>query len=343
MLSPRMGKVLKSIVVQYVEKAVPVPSQGLLNDPELNVCSATIRNDMVRLEREGYIARPYTSSGSVPTNRGYRYYVESLRDFSLPVTEQRLVSHLFHQVERRLEEWLDLAAAVIAQMSQNVSLVTLPKPVDCKFKHLELVAIQGSLALIILVLRGARLRQQLITFERAVSQQELETIGNKLNVAYAGLNGSQIRDKETELSPMEKQVTDAVVDMLRSEEELEYDEPRFDGLHFVLNQPEFAQNPRMAALVELVERRNLLRTILPRSLGQEGVQVIIGEENQAEIIRDYSVVIVKYGLPRKVTGAIGVVGPTRMQYARAISVVEYLSVVLSELVGELYEKGAVTD
>lgn len=342
MLSPRMEKVLKSIVVQYIEKAVPVPSQSVLSAPELQVCSATIRNDMACLGREGYIARPYTSSGSVPTDKGYRYYVESLRNITLPVTEQRLVSHLFHQVERKLEEWLDLAATVVAQLSQNVSLVTLPKPVDCRFKHLELVAIQDALALVILVLRGARLRQQLITFERTVSQQELETIGNKLNSIYSGLNSAQIRAERVELSPAEQLVTDCVVEMMRSEEELEYDEPRFDGLHFVINQPEFAQNPRMSVLVELVERRNLLRTILPRSLGYEGVRVIIGEENEAEIIRDYSVVIGRYGLPSKVTGAIGVVGPTRMHYARAISVVAYLSLVLSELVSELYEKGTVT-
>jgi heat-inducible transcriptional repressor len=343
MLSPRMEKILKSVVMQYVEKAVPVPSQSLLSDPDLKVCSATIRNDMVCLEREGYIIRPYTSSGSVPTDKGYRYYVESLSDFGLPVTERRLISHLFHQVERRLEEWLNLTASVVAQMSQNVSLVTLPKPADCKLKHLELVAIQDALALMIIVLRGAKLRQQLITFERAVIQEELEIIGKKLNDVFSGLGFADIKAKEVELSPEEKQVIDCLVEIMRSEEEMEYDEPRLDGLHFALTQPEFAQNPRMAKLVELVEKRNLLKVVLPRNLGNEGVQVIIGEENESEIVRDYSVVIGRYGLPSKVVGAIGVVGPTRMQYARAISVVAYLSVILSELVGELYERGAITE
>ena len=102
----------------------------------------------------------------------------------------------------------------------------------------------------IIVMRGAKLRQQLITFERTVIQDELEIIGNKLNDVFSGLGVADIKAKEVELSPEEKQVTECLVEIMRSEEEMEYDEPRLDGLHFALTQPEFAQNPRMAKLVE---------------------------------------------------------------------------------------------
>ena len=117
-----------------------MPSQSITNDYELGVSAATIRNEMAHLEQEGYITRPHPSAGSIPSDKGYRYYVESLSDIKLPLAEQRLISHLFHQVERELDEWLSLAATLIAQMVQNVAVVTMPKPAACQFKHLELVA-----------------------------------------------------------------------------------------------------------------------------------------------------------------------------------------------------------
>jgi len=250
-----------------------------------------------------------------------------------------LISHLFHQVETELAAWLSLAATVIARLAQNLAIVTMPKPVDCQFKHLELVALQDSLALVILVLRGARVKQQLITFDQVISQPGLTAIANKLNEAYSGLSSQQILAKDMGLSPTEQQVTDCLLKMMEAEEEQGYDKPYLNGLHFMLSQPEFAHSQRMLALMELAEHRNLLRIIVPQELSSRGVQVVIGKENKAEVIHDYSVVISRYGLPKEAVGTIGVIGPTRMPYAHTISVVSYLSTVLSGLVAELYGRG----
>lgn len=336
MLSSRTGTVLKSIVSKYIEMAVPVSSQSLVNDYELRVSPATIRNEMVNLEQEGYIIRSHPSAGGMPSDKGYRYYVESLAGIALPLSERRLINHLFHQVEGELEEWLSLAAALVARLAQNVAIVTKLKSADCQFKHLELVALQDSLSLIVLVLHGARVRQQLITFDQVITQSELTVMANKLSAAYAGLTGSQILAKDIEISSMEQQMTDCLVKMMQAEIEQEYSQSYLDGLHFMLNQPEFVHSHRMLSLMELVDYRSLLGTILPPGLNVREVQVIIGEENQAEVIRDCSVVIGRYGLQDEAVGIIGVVGPTRMPYARIISAVSYLSSVLSGLVGELY-------
>jgi heat-inducible transcriptional repressor len=298
---------------------------------------------MAHLEQEGYIIRPHPSAGSIPSDKGYRFYVETLKGIELPLAEQRLISHLFHQVERELEEWLSLAAALIAQLVQNVAVVTLPKPADCQFKYLELVALQDLLALVVLVLRGARVRQQLITFDQVISQPGLTAIANKLNAAYSGLTSSQILAKDIELSPSERQVTDCLIKIMQAEDEQEYEKPYLDGLHLMLNQPEFAYSQRMLALVELVEHRNLLKTIVPQRLASYGVQVIIGKENKEEVIHDYSVVICRYGFPKEAVGTIGVFGPTRMPYARTISTVDYLSSVLDRLVAELYGRDTPTE
>ena len=140
MLTSRAETILKSIVGQYIAKAMPVPSQSIYNSYDLGVSPATIRNEMVHLEQEGYIIRPHPSAGSIPSDKGYRCYVESLSEITLPLATQRLIGHLFHQVEREHEEWLGLAATIMAQLVQNMAVATKPKSPDCRFKHLELVA-----------------------------------------------------------------------------------------------------------------------------------------------------------------------------------------------------------
>ncbi len=339
MLSTRTEAILKLVVEQYIAGQVPVPSQGVLARCDLGVSPATVRNEMAHLEEEGYIVRPHPSAGGVPSDRGYRYYVESLVDLEqLSSVEQRLINHLFHQVEGEIEEWLRLAAAVIARMAQNVAVVTKPKPVGCRFKHLELVAMQDSLILLVLVLRGARVRQQLVNFDPVVTWPELTAIAVRLNDAYADLTSAQIQAKATGLSSAEQQIADCVLKIMRAENERQYDEPYFDGLHFILDQPEFARAYRLQGLVQMVEQGNLPRAIIPPQLDTHRVTVIIGKENEADAIQDCSVVICQYGLRGEAVGAIGVVGPTRMHYARNIPAVSYLSLVLSRLVALLYGK-----
>jgi heat-inducible transcriptional repressor len=338
MLTSRAETILKSIVRQYIAQAAPVPSQSVFNDYELRVSPATIRNEMARLEQEGYIIRPHPSAGSVPSDKGYRHYVESLTEVILPLAEQRLIGHLFHQVKREQEEWLRLAATVMAQLTQNVAVVTKPKPVDCQFKRLELVALQDLLVLVVLILRGARVKQQLVTFDPPIPQDGLTAMANKSNEAYSGLSSSQILAKDIELSPVERQLTDCLVKIMQAEDASDYEEPYFDGFHFILNQPEFSRTSRLLDLMALIEHRSLLKAIFPQELGIYEVQVIIGRENSTEAIHNCSVVISRYGLLEEAAGIIGVIGPTRMPYGRTISTVSYLSSVLGKLVAELYGK-----
>ncbi len=338
MLSARAGTILNSIVGQYIARTVPVPSQIIASDPELEVSPATVRNEMAYLEQEGYLIRPHTSAGCIPSDKGYRYYVESMENVTLPPAEQRLISHVFHQAEKEVEAWLHLTASLLARLAQNVAVVSLPKSADCKLKHMELLALQDSLALAVVVLPGARVKQKLITFDQAVFQPTLTAISNKLNTAYSGLTSQQISAKEIELSPLEKQVTDHLIEIMQAEDRQEYEESYLEGWHFMLNQPEFAHSDSMRTLMELLEQRSLLKVIVPTKLSQRAVHVIIGKENKAKAIQNCSVVISQYGLPDEATGTIGVVGPTRMPYSHTIPTVHYLSSVLSELVAGLYGK-----
>ena len=339
MLSARTETILKYIVGQYIAKAVPVPSQSIANDSELGVSPATIRNEMAHLEQEGYIVRAHPSAGSIPSDKGYRYYVESLKALMVSPSEQRLMSHLFHQVEQELERWLSLAATLLAQQVQNVAVVTIPKSTDCRFKHLELVNLQDSLALVVIVLHGAKVRQQLIIFDQVIAQPELTAIANKLNATFAGLTRRKISEKDPGLSLVEQQITDLLLNMMKTEDEQQYEEPYLDGWHFMLEQPEFIHSHQMLDLMELVEHRSLLQNIIPKELRSHQVQVIIGKENKFEPFHNCSVVISRYGVPGEAVGTVGVLGPTRMPYAHTISAVGYLSSLLSGLMAGLYGRG----
>jgi heat-inducible transcriptional repressor len=339
MLSERSGKILNAIVGKYIVRAAPVPSQVIATDPDLGVSPATIRNEMAVLEREGYLIRPHTSAGCIPSDKGYRHYVEAIENIKLPASEERLISHVFHQVEKEVETWLSLTATLLARLTQNVAVVSLPHSADCRLKHLELLALQDARALAVAVLEGAKVKQQLVTFDRNVNQPELTVASNKLNAAFAGKSCRQIQATEAGLSPLELQARDHIVAMMQSEDSHEYEEPYLDGWHFMLNQPEFAQSDRMSHLMEMVEQHTLLKGITPEKMNAEAVHVIIGKENRDAAIQNCSVVISEYGIPGAAAGTIGVVGPTRMPYSRTIPTVHYLSRVLSDLVASLYVGG----
>ena len=336
MLTRRRDRILSIIIGEYISKGVPV-SSDVVAKKGLGVSPATIRNEMIELEGEGYLVQPHTSAGRIPTDKGYRHYIESLMSYArLSRDEQFLIRHKFHQVEKAVEEWTRLAAAILSGIVHNVALVTLPKPVEARLKHLELVALQESLVLLVLVLKEAKLRQQMLTLEGNVSQEELSASARKLTAAYGGLIASEIADKELKLSPVEEQVMKIVSELMRDEEGEEYEEPYIDGLRHMLRQPEFASSDKIAAIMEMLEQKSLLKSFLPRVLTGEGVRVVIGRENKENMMRDCSVILTKYGIPGEVGGAIGVVGPTRMEYQRAIPTVSFLSTVMSEMVSELY-------
>jgi heat-inducible transcriptional repressor len=336
MLSERRQAILRSIVEQYIDRAVPVPSQYIVDKYKLAVSSATVRNEMAALEDAGFIIRPHTSAGSMPSDKGYRNYVETLDNIYLPNSDRFLIDHLFHQVEEDLGSWLSLAATLLAKLTQNVAVVSVPKAEGSRFKHVELVGLQDQMALIVLVLYGARVKQQLVVFPEPVEQPDLTVISNKLNELYFGLTREKMAAKQVTLSPLEDTVRADLLKLMQADEEQFDEEAYLEGWHFLFSQPEFTQTERVLALVELAERRSLLRTILPADLHKRGVQVFIGGENESAAVKNYSIVISRYGLPGEAEGTVGVVGPTRMQYARSLSVVEYLANVLTELTGELY-------
>ena len=336
MLNSRSETILSSIIRQYIERAMPVPSASVAAECGLDVCSATVRNEMMRLEEEGYILKPHHSAGSIPSDKGYRYYVESIKHAQLPINEQILINHLFHQVEKEMENWLSLAAGLVSQRVHNVAVVTQPKQTSSKYHHLELVTLQENLALAVLILRGAKVRQQLVSFDNPISQFELAAMSGKLNESFDGQTRTRIEKTAIVLTEIEKKVQSAVIKMMQAEDEQQNEEPYLEGLNYLLEQPEFVKSQRAHSLMELVEKRRLGPMLGDEEFEAQEIKVYIGQENREETIRDYSVVLGSYGLPNEARGTLGVIGPTRMNYEKTIAAVRYLSLVMSALVAELY-------
>ncbi|MCL2281401.1 MAG: heat-inducible transcriptional repressor HrcA [Dehalococcoidia bacterium] len=336
MLKPREELILSSIIRQYVLRVVPVSSSSVLDECGLDVSSATVRNDVMRLEEEGYIVRPHHAAGSMPSDKGYRYYVTNLKGPELPLQERFLINHLFHQVEDKLEEWLNLAVTLLSQQVKNVAIVTTPRSPATQYKHLEMVSIQPHLALVVLVLHGAKVRQQLVTFEDDMTQEELTSMSGRLNKLFAGLSMAQIEPKVAALNKTEQLIMQHALRMLQAEDACSGQGMFLEGWHFLINQPEFSQGARLLNLIRLAEQKRLADLMQPHNATEYGVRVIIGRENKDEAVHDCSLVISRYGLPGAPLGSLAVVGPTRMEYERTIAVLSYVSSLISLLVTELY-------
>lgn len=340
-LTERQEYLLRLIVHEYVSGGKAIGSKALVDAYNLNLSSATIRNEMAELERAGLIDQPHTSAGRVPTDRGYRYYVERLiGEPRLSSADQMMIGHQFRQVEAQLEGWMQLAVTVLARNTGNVSLVTAPRSQTQKarIKHFELVGIQDHVALLVLVTQESGVKQSFLHWHEAVSQPDLRLISDRLNLRYAGLGAAEIAALADGEEGLGRLVTEQVVERLRELDNATSVEVQHAGLEHALQQPEFAGGQAAGQIVELLRNGAFLSALLPqvRLATDDQVQVFIGSENIADELRPYGIVVSTYGVRRELIGLIGVLGPRRMPYERSISSVRYLAGLMSNLVARLY-------
>jgi heat-inducible transcriptional repressor len=322
-----------------------VASKLLVQKYGLNVSSATVRSELAALEELGYLTHLHTSDGRVPTDAGYRYFVENLMDRTpLSPTEQRTIRHQFYQVRSELDQWIQLAGAVLARTAQNVSVVTPPRSYQSRFKHLELIAIHDAMVLLVLVLHDGTIRQQTLTLEMMRSQEELSRSAGRINERCHDAPVARIEEllqfERAQLTPafdeFERQVLELIARAMRQLEEQLNEQIHSDGLIEILNQREFEDIARVRHVLEILQSGKGLGLLIPQALASSGVQVVIGGEHGHNEMREYSVVLSRYGITGEVEGVLGVIGPTRMPYPRTISTVRYISTVMSDLLGALY-------
>jgi len=341
-LNKRRQHLLEIIVADYIETAVPVALQQIARKHELSVSSATIRNDMAELEEMGYITRPHTSAGGIPGDLAYRFFVERYARTARPSRQfEILVRGSLLADSGDPDAWARHAAALLSNSVRNVAIATPPQIATARLKQLQLVQLQETQALLVMVLQDATVRQRMVNLEAVFSQEDLTEAAIRLNTFLHGKTADQIRtawDADYLPHPADDIVVVEVLKALAEEEEAKSVRQYTQGLHHILNQPEFESTHSAREAVEVLEDGVALKRVIIDTGKESGIDVIIGDENPQETLRPYSVVLARYGIPGEATGVVGTVGPPRMDYTSAISSVRYLADFLSELLTALGEE-----
>jgi heat-inducible transcriptional repressor len=338
-LTERQKSLLMLIIRDYIDTAQPVASKYLVERYRLDVSSATVRNEMAALTEMGYLRQPHTSAGRVPTEEGYRFFVsQMMHQVELPETIQHTIMHQFYQARPDVEQWMTLAASVLAHQSQAVSVVTAPHAETVRFKHVELISTQGRQVLMVLVMGGGEVSQQILTLAEPVSQERLSQTASRLNALLVGKALNEIMALPARSDTLEQDILTLIVQDMRRASESVSGEIYTDGLTNVLAEPEFAESDEARRTLRLFfEERSVLQELLARTVSNSmvgGVQVLIGGEGGWEELRQCSMVLARYGVPGLMTGTLGVLGPIRMSYVRTIPAVRFVAGLLSDLVNE---------
>ena len=337
-LTERQKTLLLLIIRDHIESAQPIGSKRLVDHYHLNLSPATIRNEMSALTEMGYLRQPHTSAGRVPTEEGYRYFVSQLMDQAvLPESVQRTISHQFHQSGSDMEQWMTLAASILAHQSQGVSVVTAPHAEQVRFKHLELISTQGRQLLMVLVLVGGEVNQQILTLSEPVTQERLSQTASRLNGLLAGLALDAISSLPGRSDALDQDILTLVVQDMRRNEKRASGDIFTDGLTNMLSEPEFAESDEGRRALKIFGERSTLKDLFDRTTTNSNVgalQVLIGGEGGWEELRQCSMVVARYGVPGLATGTLGVLGPMRMSYARTIPTVRYVADLLSDMVND---------
>jgi heat-inducible transcriptional repressor len=336
-LSVRQRTILKLIVQEYVEHGRAVGSKALIDRYRLNVSPATVRNDMVALEDARYLQHPHTSAGRVPTDRGYRYYVEHLLDSPrLPMIEQIRIRHQFRQVQMQIAASVKLAAAVLADETGNIAVVTPPRSRSETVRHFELISLRDRVVLLILVTQAGSVQEAFLHLDEPAEQNELSALSQMLNEEIRDRRYAEIQKLAARADGLPRLVLQQIADLMLLTEQQETAEVYSDGLDRAMRQPEFSEAEVAYRLLELMRGGALLSLLLPQVNPDDDLQIFIGSENAATDLRSFGVIIGRYGASDEVSGLLGILGPTRMPYGRSISTVKYLSEVLSDLLRSVY-------
>lgn len=335
MLDERKRRVLQALTDDYIETAEPVGSRNLARKHQLGVSPATVRNEMADLEEAGYLHQPHTSAGRIPSDKGYRYYVDELMDKWEPGQGER--SALYGRVRAVrliIEEVIHEAARLLARSTKYASLVAAPRLEASIFRHIELVPLDANQVLAVIVSDPGFVQHRIVQVQRSVSTDACSRIASELN---RRLFGVRFRDIGHDLLGVIKESTggpdlyDAVADLLTDGLADQGPERVYlEGTLNILSQPEFQDIERARSLLALLEARDVLDQVLDLGARSTGTKVIIGQENPVAEMRDCSVVVAAYTLGGEIIGAIGVLGPTRMEYSKAVGMVQYVADHLSD-------------
>ncbi|MEY2919963.1 MAG: hypothetical protein RL261_1268 [Pseudomonadota bacterium] len=333
-LTERAQHLLRVLVESYIREGQPVGSRNLSRDSGLNLSAATVRNVMADLEEYGFVASPHTSAGRVPTDKGYRFFVDTLLRQRQRPDDAQMLSELNQRLEQEEDRDPKALVAVASQMLSSFThlagVVTIPRQPHQSLSQIEFLPLSENRVLVVMVINGRDVQNRIVHLERYYTAEELRRAANFLNQQFGGKELSQIRlDIVEELTQAGETLNQLMRDAIHVAQQAVGEGKRQGGPEYVLagetNLMEFAELSNVEKLRRLFDaftsKRDILH-LLDQSLGAEGVQIFIGQESGYQILDNCSLVTAPYALDNETVGVLGVIGPTRMAYDRVIPIVD---------------------
>lgn len=340
-LDDRKMKILQAIIDDYIDTAEPIGSRTIARKHELGLSSATIRNEMADLEEMGYLAQPHTSAGRVPSDKGYRLYVDHLMKVR-DLTEDE-IEIMKRDMEIRINELSQLirqASAVMSRFTKYTSMATTPQMKGSILKAVQVVPVDLGKALVIVVTNAGVVRNNLIKISEKVMPDTLIHISNMLNIRLTGYTVEQINpqivreiEKEIGVTSGELQpILEGVSDCIR---QTDHPEVYLEGTTNIFNYPEFKDVMRAKEFLNILDEKEVLLKLLSYATQDSSINIQIGSENKLPEIKDCSLITATYSLGDLIIGSIGIIGPTRMEYSRVISSMRFIRRKISQEIGKM--------
>jgi heat-inducible transcriptional repressor len=336
MREERTKQILTSVINEYVLTAEPVGSRKLAKKYNINLSSATIRNVMSDLEDLGLLHQPHTSAGRIPTEKALRFYVNSiLKVKDLKLREKDRIRKRYQFSELEASAIIKQTSEVLSVLSHQMSIMSAPKIIGTVLKHIEFIKISTNRILVIFVSQSGFVQNRIVEDQEDISQDELDKYTNYLGDIFVGISLEEVREKLDEEMQKEKIAYDQLLSkaLQLSKKALgEESEPELymGGKINLFESPEFSEVGRMKTLLQALEEKNLLLTLLDKTMDAEGVQIFIGSEVELSDMQTLSIITSPYRQGKNVVGALGIIGPTRMDYLNLIPIVEYSAQLVTE-------------
>jgi len=335
-LGEREKEVLRAVVQEYVATGAPVGSQQLAKMSEFDVSAATLRNVLSELEELGFIDKPHTSAGRVPTDRGYRFFVDTFVRLGNPGPQERSLIEQGLAGEAGLEDALQEASRVLHALTRHAGVVLAPRPEDALLQRLELVRLKENRILAILVGKSGEVQNKLFTIDFPVTTEELIRASNYLSELLAQVPLESVRARLQQELVQDKAAYDALAAKalklgLAATQIHGSERVMIEGAGSFLDAKEFADVERMKALFKALDEKNKLLSLLDRVQRAKEMQIFIGAESEFSLAGDVSVIASPYGNDAQALGVVGVIGPTRMNYQRVTSLVNFTAQALSRV------------
>jgi heat-inducible transcriptional repressor len=338
----RKRKLLQAVIYHYVRTGKAVGSQVIVDKYNFGLSSATIRNLLVELEKEGYLIQPHTSAGRIPTDKGYRLYVDSLLEVqSLASAEEEKIKKEYAVRTKELDDLMISTSHMLSSLSHYTGMVLSPRLDKSLLRRLQLINIGGSQILVVVVSQTGLIRHRVVTLNRPIEADRLALISNTLNDRLAGLPLSEVRTQLLHhIETAQQEHMEAFVlakDLMREAFDLRSSDGELyvDGRENIFSFPDMNDFSQLTGLLKVIEEKDLLATAMEKAMHKDGLSIKIGAENNSPELRGVSLVSSTYKMNDKTVGVLGIMGPRRMEYGRMIALVEGVTRIVNQMLAKM--------